>query len=250
VSPDIASVGQNITVSGAGFQPNSQLPLSFSDRSGDNILGFKLVNHPLKEVTAALDGTFSFTVKTPATLGGIHYIAAGNLTRNSNATLFVQRTATINATQGPAGTTVAIVMRGVGWTFNTNTATLDYDNSYIGYGCGFFSDGNVTFYLTVTGAPGIHTIDVYPTVWWGPATQTNQLSIEYRYPLFTPQDHPALMPSFHFTFLITGPSQQSQSSGDILSPTHLIGWMSVAIGGVVLLSSLPVKRTHSEAPRR
>jgi hypothetical protein len=25
----------------------------------------------------------------------------------------------------------------------------------------------------------------------------------YRLPLLTPQDHPELMPSFHFTFLVT-----------------------------------------------
>jgi hypothetical protein len=142
-----------------------------------------------------------------------------------------------------------VVLRGVGWTFNTNLATIDYDNSYIGYGCGFFSNGNVTFYLTVTGAPGIHTIDVYPSVWWGPSTQTNQLSIEYRYPLLTPQDHPELMPSFHFTFLITGSNQQS--SGDILPSAPFLGLMSVA-NGSVFLPSLPaqVGRAQDEGPRR
>jgi hypothetical protein len=215
VSPDITSVGQTITVSGLGFEPGSQLPLVFSNRVGDNILGFKLVNEPLRSVTAGSDGKFSFTMQTPATLGGIHYISASNLTQNSNGTLLVQRTATVNATEGPDGTVVAVVLRGVGWTFNTNIATLDYDNSYIGYGCGFFSDGNVTFYLTITGAPGIHTIDVYPSVWWGPSTQTNQLSIEYRYPLLTPQDGPALIPSFHFTFLVTGSGNSTQTAGTL-----------------------------------
>ncbi|GEM_PF-2013530 len=251
VSPDIASVGQNITVNGAGFEPGSQVPLSFSDRVGDNILGFKLVNSPLKNVTAGSDGTFSFTMDTPVTLGGIHYISAANMTRNSNGTLFVQRTATINATEGPAGTTVAVVLQGVGWTFNTNIAALDYDNSYIGYGCGFFSNGNVTFDLTVTGAPGIHTIDVYPSVWWGPSTQTNQLSIEYRYALLTPQDHPELMPSFHFTFLITASGQQSQSSGAIMPSASFLGLMGVTVCGVFFpCFPAPVGPTRGEARKR
>ena len=117
VSPEVASVGQNITVTGAGFKPGLQFPILFSDRVGDNILGFKLVNEPLRNVTAGPDGTFSFTTATPATLGGIHYISAANFTQESNGTLFVQRTATINATQGPDGTTVAVVLKGVGWTF-------------------------------------------------------------------------------------------------------------------------------------
>jgi hypothetical protein len=95
------------------------------------------------------------------------------------------------------------MLEGVGWDFNTNIATLDYDNGYVGYGCGFNSGGNVTFTLVAVGAPGIHTIDVYPSVWWGPSNFASQQVVEYRYPLLTPQDHPELMPSFHFTFLVT-----------------------------------------------
>lgn len=221
ITPDIASVGQQITVTGAGFASDTQLPLTLSTRVGDNILGFKLVAEPLKNVTTDSGGAFSFNMSAPPSLGGIHYIAAGNLTQHSNGTLFIQRTASINATEGPAGTTVAVVLRGVGWDFNTNTVTLDYDNSYIGYGCGFNSGGNVTFYLTVTGTPGVHTIDLYPTVWWGPSNQGNQTAVEYRYPLLTPQDHPELIPSFHFTFLITAGGKAGNAT--TLSATNSIG---------------------------
>ena len=108
VTPLTASVGQNITVNGAGFQPNTQLPLSFSTREGDNILGFKLVALPLRNVTTTSSGTFSFSMPAPATLGGLHYISAGNLTRNSNGTLFIQRTASINATDRPAACTPSL----------------------------------------------------------------------------------------------------------------------------------------------
>ncbi len=232
VSPDIVSVGQNITVTGAGFAANQQQALSWTTRKGNNLNGFKLVAEPLKNVTANSSGSFSFSMKAPADLGGIHFISAGNLTENSNATLFLQRTASINATQGPAGTVVQITLLGVGWTFNTNIATLDYDNSYIGFGCGFNSGGNVTFYLTVTGAPGVHTIDVYPALWWGNSTPDNKLPVEYDFPLLTPQDHPALMPSFHFSFLITSSGQKAQSSSDIFpSPTFPVAGI-VALGGL------------------
>ncbi|MDA4115643.1 MAG: hypothetical protein OK442_03705 [Thaumarchaeota archaeon] len=203
VSPVIASVGQNVTVSGAGFGPNQQVPLSWSTRKGNNLNGYKLVEESLRNATANSTGSFSFSMKAPPDLGGVHFISAGNLTRNSNGTLFLQRTASINATQGSAGTVVKITMFGVGWTFNTNIAALDYDNTYIGYGCGFSTGGNVTMYLTVTGAPGIHSIDIYPSIWWGTSNFYNQYPIEYKFPLLTPQDHPSLMPSFHFTFLIT-----------------------------------------------
>jgi hypothetical protein len=203
VTPDIASVGDNVTVKGMGFSPGGQLPLVWTTRQGSNLLGYKLVNKPLRNVTAGSDGSFSFSMKVPSDLGGIHYIAAGNLTAHSNATLFIQRTGKLSTTQGPAGTQIKVIMQGVGWDFNTNIAALDYDNSYIGYGCGFNSGGNVTFTITATGAPGIHTIDVYPSVWWGPANFADQQPVVYRLPLLTPYDHPELIPSFHFTFLVT-----------------------------------------------
>ena len=132
VSPDIAGVGQNITVTGQGFAPSSHLPITWSTRKGSNVVGYKLLDKPLMNVTAGADGSFSFTMKVPYDLGGIHYIAAGNLTENSNGTLFIQRTAAMSATSGPVGTKIVITIVGVGWDFNTNIATLDYDNVYVG----------------------------------------------------------------------------------------------------------------------
>ncbi len=250
VSPDIAGVGQTITVTGAGFTPNVQLPLSWSTRSGNNLHGYQLVAKPLRNVTSDSTGSFSFTMKVPPDLGGLHFISVGSLTKHSNATLFLQRTASINATEGPAGTVVAITMSGVGWTFNTNIAALDYDNSYIGYGCGFNSGGNVTFYLTITGNPGIQTIDLYPSIWWGAINYYNQSVVEYRYPLLTPQDHPQLMPSFHFTFLLTSSSQQPSSNGDVLSSLTFPALVNIAAGSTFtqVLSS-PAVGTTSEVLR-
>lgn len=204
VTPDIAGVGDNVTVRGMGFSSNAQLPLVWTTRQGSNLRGYKVVDVPLRNVTAGPSGSFAFSMKVPSDLGGVHYIAAGNLTAHSNGTLFIQRTATISATHGPVGTKVQVMVRGVGWTFNTNIAALDYDNSFLGYGCGFNSGGNVTFNIIISGAPGIHTIDVYPSVWWGPENFANQLPVVYRLPLLSPQDHPEQMPSFHFTFLVTG----------------------------------------------
>lgn len=205
-TPDLVSVGTPMTVNGAGFAPNAQIPLLWSTRQGNNLFGYNLVNEPLRNVTTGSDGTFSFTMEAPSDLGGVHFISAGNLTRYSNATLYLQRSASVNTTQGPEGTTIELNLQGVGWDYNTNIVAIDYDNSYVGYACGFSSGGNVTVTLTATGLPGVHTIDIYPSIWWGKSTPTAQLSAEYRYPLLTPQDHPELMPSFHFTFLVTAGS--------------------------------------------
>ncbi len=204
VTPEIVSVGQNITVTGAGFASNTQLPITWSTRQGSNLEGYKLVALPLRNVTTTSQGTFTFTMKVHSDVGGLHFISAGNLTPNSNGTIFLQRTGSISATEGPAGTKIVISFVGVGWDYNTNIIAVDYDNSYVGYGCGFNTGGNVTITIFAAGAPGIHDIDIYSSVWWGPSSPTSQQVVIYRYPLLTPQDHPELMPSFHFTFLITG----------------------------------------------
>ncbi len=102
VTPEIVSVGQTINVTGQGFAPNTQLPITWSTRQGSNLLGYKLVALPLKTVTTDSNGAFTFAQKVHSDVGGIHFVAAGNLTENSNGTVFLQRTGTISATQGPA----------------------------------------------------------------------------------------------------------------------------------------------------
>ena len=55
-----------------------------------------------------------------------------------------------------------IHLKGVGWTQLDNTVGVDYDNSYMGYACGFGSNGDVVMNLHATGGPGTHLIDLYP----------------------------------------------------------------------------------------
>jgi len=63
------------------------------------------------------------------------------------------------------GQEFTINILGVGWTQLDNTLAVDYDNSYIGYGCGFHSNGYMAVHLTATGGPGIHIIDLYPLLY-------------------------------------------------------------------------------------
>jgi hypothetical protein len=227
VSPGIAGVGTNVTVEGSGFGPAALVPVSWSTRRGNNIFGYNVVFLPLRNVTADASGSFSFTMEVPVDLGGLHYIATGDQ-GEVNASLYIERTASINATQGAAGSTIKIELLGVGWDYNTNILAFDYDNSFIGYACGFSSQGNVTIMITATGGPGLHTIDLYPSLWRGP---DNTPAI-YRYPLLTPQDHPESIPSFHFTYLVPQGSGQSQgaSAGSII-PAFL-SILTVSLAGI------------------
>ena len=64
-----------------------------------------------------------------------------------------------------AGKPFVVELKGVGWTQLDNTVAVTYDNAYIGYACGFNSNGYVRIQLLATGKPGTHLIDLYPLLY-------------------------------------------------------------------------------------
>ena len=64
-----------------------------------------------------------------------------------------------------AGQSITLSLKGLGWTQLDNTLDVDYDNSYIGYSCGFNTNGYTVVHLKAIGAPGIHLIDLYPMLY-------------------------------------------------------------------------------------
>jgi hypothetical protein len=137
-------------------------------------------------------------------LGGFHRIEAdinGQKVAETQFTITPSSFA-IEPASGPAGTTITIHFKGVGWTQTANIYTLVYDNAYVGYACGFNSQGDVVVYLPAAGEPGWHFIDLYPGIYQGQdMAQVN----DFRIPQLTAiDDHPGeKLPTFHFAFLIT-----------------------------------------------
>ena len=78
---------------------------------------------------------------------------------------FVNRSFVSITKRVKAGQRFTIHLKGVGWTQIDNTLAVTYDNSYIGYGCGFNTNGDVVMNLLATGAPGTHLIDIYPMLY-------------------------------------------------------------------------------------
>jgi hypothetical protein len=68
-------------------------------------------------------------------------------------------------TKFKAGEEITISIKGVGWTQLENTMAVTYDNSYVGYGCGFNSNGYMVIHIRATGAPGTHIIDLHPLLY-------------------------------------------------------------------------------------
>ena len=231
VSPNVATVGTTLNVTGTGFSPDSRLPVSWSTRQGNNLNGFTNVNEPLRNVVTSSSGSFSFTMKVPTDLEGYHFISVANLTQESNATLYIERSATISPSEGPQGTQITIQLLGTGWDFNTNIVAIDYDNAFVGYACGFNSQGNITVTIPAAGEPGIHTIDIYPSIYLGPSPPST-IAV-FRYPLLTPYDHPEKAPSFHFSFLITSTNESTAN----VSQTSMINSFGTLIPLLVYSSA-------------
>ena len=105
-----------------------------------------------------------------------------------------------------AGDEITIAMKGVGWTQLDNTMAVTYDNSYIGYGCGFNSNGYMVIHLPAVGQPGTHIIDLHPLFY---TNQPSFASTPYgMLPILSyANDNPAIalgyqLPAVHFSIKI------------------------------------------------
>ena len=164
-------VSSTVNVSAAGLNPSSEVDLVWSTVVGNrvNCTGtcWSFVSVPLGNSTSGADGSLSTHVSVPDGLGGWHVV---QLMQNgkvmAQVPYFVKRSVVgISAMKLKAGQAFTIHLKGVGWTQLDNTIAVDYDNSYIGYGCGFNSNGDVVLNLVASGSPGTHLIDMYPLLY-------------------------------------------------------------------------------------
>jgi hypothetical protein len=182
--------------------------------------GFERQENVLTEIKVGNDGRFESPVTIPEDLGGLHGVALRSGDSLVARAFFVIETSivTITPKSGPAGTPVTIHLKGVGWTEYDNIYVATYDNAYMGYACGFNSQGDVVINFTATGEPGEHLIDLYPGIYQGPATEPQQL---YRLPQLTyADDHPGnKIPALRFTFEVL-PSYGQHTTSSARKPLN------------------------------
>ncbi len=216
LAPTQGPVGTHTMLRGEGFARNSSLELAWQTFVGSRVSGsgFEPEEKNVAQIKVGSDGRFEWPVTIPEDLGGLHAIALRNGGSEIARAFFVIETSIVSITpkSGPAGTPVTIHLRGVGWTEYDNIYVATYDNAYMGYACGFNSQGDVVINFTASGAPGTHLIDLYPGIYEGPATEPQQL---YRTPQLTyADDHPGnKIPALRFAFEVT------PSAGRPASPT-------------------------------
>jgi hypothetical protein len=246
VDPSSGAVNTMTKVSGSSFRPGENVDLNWMSVVGAYISpsGFTNTSVVFSTVRADSAGQFEAQFKIPYDVGGTHIIQAkGSQGSNSNSTFYLARSAEVTPTTGPAGTRITIHIYGVGWRSWENIVAVDYDDAYTGYGCALGSQpGNITIFLTAIGQPGLHTIDLYPSIFRGPLTinYRSQGGVEpdtYRFPLLTPNELPGPLPIFHFEFIITGQTAPVASvnyfeyvvaSAIVLTVVLIYSWRRVA----------------------
>ena len=199
-------VGGRTMLRGSGFPADASLQLAWQTYVGSRVSGngFEPQEKEFGTVKVGADGRIESPITVPEDLGGLHGLAVRDGDKTLARAFFVIETSivSISPTSGPVGTPVTIHLKGVGWTEYDNIYVATYDNAYMGYACGFNSQGDVVINFHATGAPGHHIIDLYPGIYQGPSTESQLL---YRQPQLTyADDHPGnKIPALRFTFEVT-----------------------------------------------
>jgi hypothetical protein len=191
LSVDRGNVGQATTLTGSNLPANTDVSLIWWTMVGNRVSGVGFSEEPVElgTVKTGPDGTFTHEMTIPDDLGGNHRIDAmvGDQVMAATSMVIIPSLVSITPTKVRSGEEVEIHLKGVGWTTYDNTYTVTYDNSHVGYVCGFSTNGDVLFKVTVIGAPGTHLIDLYPTIYKGEEPTPKVFSVPQ---LTYAQDHP------------------------------------------------------------
>lgn len=206
LSVDRGPVGTPTILRGSGLPASTDFGLRWTTMVGNRVSasGFSEDKRDMSTVSTGPDGTLEKALTIPDDLGGTHRIdvLAGDSVLASTGLVIEPSVYEISPRQVRAGDIVNVHLKGVGWTTYDNTYAITYDNSYIGYVCGFSTNGDVQFTVTATGAPGTHLIDLYPTIYKGKDAMPRVYSIPQ---LTYATDHPArTTPAIRMAVEITG----------------------------------------------
>ena len=202
-SPYGATVGTPATMNAKGLPPSSDVELTWTTMVGNrSVTGFEERTKSLGKTRTDGSGAFSWAFAIPDDLGGDHLISAkiGEAVVAKTNVYILASAFPLSVESGPAGTRTTLHLKGVGWTETEQIYHVVVDNAFTGYACAFQSAGDLTIFLTMSGAPGWHYIDMYPGIYQGSETRP----ANYKMPQLTAlDDHPGnALPIFRFAFFV------------------------------------------------
>lgn len=204
--PATGPIGTPLKLMGRGLTPGATVDIDWWRMSGNRIAGqgWSEKSIGLGQAKVGADGSIALEIKAPDDLGGAHRIEArtGETVLAKGSYTITPSVIALEPARGPVGTDILIHLKGVGWTETANIYTLTYDNAYVGFGCGFNSQGDVKINLPASGQPGWHFIDLYPAIYKGTDLPG---AFNFRYPMLTGElEHPGeRLPIFRLAFYVT-----------------------------------------------
>ena len=167
------AVNTKVDLTAGGLTPNAPVDLEWSTVVGSRVncsgTCWSFVSVPLGNATTKADGSLASAITVPDGLGGWHVVQLlqdGKV--KAQVPYYVKRSIDgkgVSSLTLHEGQRFTVHLKGLGWTQLDNTIAVDYDNSYVGYGCGFNSNGDTVMNLIATGGPGTHLIDMYPLLY-------------------------------------------------------------------------------------
>ncbi|MBV9577457.1 MAG: hypothetical protein JO057_02585 [Chloroflexi bacterium] len=171
LEPASGPIETSTHLTATGLQPDADVALVWMTARGNRVSdsGWDVVSGSIGTGHTDAQGSLATDVNVPDDLGGWHELQLVQNRAVMNQTpFFVERSlVSVEPAQPRAGDTVTIHAKGLGWTELDNGFAVTYDNAFVGYACGFNSNGDVAMPLVATGGPGTHLIDLYPMVYNG-----------------------------------------------------------------------------------
>ncbi len=202
LAPDRGIVGSKFTVKVSGIPTKGVHTLVWATVVGNRVnctTGTCWVYNPIPLGTVDVtDGTVNKEVSVPDHLGGFHVVQvkSGDVVEaqqvfyvresiqpllDKNGKVITMGVAKADLSGSPEafarggqgtptytfkeGEEFTLSLKGVGWTQMDNTLAVAYDNSYVGYGCGFNSNGYLVVHLKALGGVGTHIISMRPLLY-------------------------------------------------------------------------------------
>lgn len=173
VEPVTGHVGEPFTIAADGLSAGARVEFQWATREG--AYATKAVAHDVQflerrfaetrislgQAVADAQGRATTAFTIPEDYGEIHDIYAvvdGKEVAKGGFRVF--RNATISPTEGPVGTPITIVVKGLGWKPFESTMSIRYDNKYTGFVSAVTTKGTAVFQIRAAGPVGRHTIQL------------------------------------------------------------------------------------------
>lgn len=203
---EMGTVGEDVIMTGSGLPKDSEIVFDWHTMVGNRVTpeGYGPQVEELGKVKTDSNGEFTYPFSIPDDLGGLPHLIDVKVDDEIYGQTYLRilpSIVSITPSEGPPGTKVTVEIKGSGWTEFDNALAVTYDNAYVGYICGFNSQGTIKLPFVASGKPGYHMVDIYPSIYQGTMVKPDL----YTKPQLTYRDdHPGTgIPAMRTFFKVT-----------------------------------------------